>query len=93
MGLIIYPYRCVDTSEWLIDRKLFLNNQMSTHFSYEEWVNNKAEDDKLLMKLLASKEPIVCNQVVSLKYYLGGYSNNHDGCHTHSQTWEWQGYS
>jgi glycosyltransferase involved in cell wall biosynthesis len=88
-GINNLPYRCVDTSEWLIDRKLFLNNQMSTHFSYEEWVNNKAEDDKLLMQLLAAKVPIVCNKVVSLKYYLGGYSTNHDGCHTHSQTWEW----
>ncbi len=92
-GINNLPYRCVDTSEWLIDRELFLNNQMSTHFSYEEWVNNKAEDDKLLMQLLAAKVPIVCNKVVSLKYYLGGYSTNHDGRYTHSQIWEWQGGS
>ncbi|KOR33452.1 hypothetical protein TI05_00980 [Achromatium sp. WMS3] len=89
-GINNLPYRCVDTSEWLIDRELFLHNQMSTSFSYEEWVTNKAEDDKLQMQLLAAKVPIACNKVVSLKYYLGGYSTNHDGQHAHSQTWKWQ---
>lgn len=84
------PYRCIDTSAWLLDRKLLLDNPIPNTFSYEEYINNKAEDDKLLMMLLALGVPIVCDEVVSLKYYLGGYSNNHTGQFTHSQVWEWQ---
>ena len=84
------PYRCVDTSEWLLKREILLNHPIPATFSYEEYVNNKAEDDKLLMQLLAAKVPIVCNQVASLKYYLGGYSNNHDRRYRHSQIWQWR---
>jgi glycosyltransferase involved in cell wall biosynthesis len=81
------PYRCVDTSEWLLKREILLNHPIPSDFSYEEWINNKAEDDKLLRQLLAAKVPIVCNNVASLRYYLGGYSNNHDRSYSHSQTW------
>ncbi len=85
------PARCVDTSEWLLKRDILLKNPISSEFSYEEWLNNKAEDDKLLMQLLALKVPIVCNKVPSLRYYLGGYSTNHDADHSHSQVWKWHG--
>ena len=85
------PYRCVDTSEWLIEREILLNHPIPSDFSYEEWLKNKAEDDKLLMQLLAAKVPIACNQVASLKYYLGGYSTNHDGRSSHSEVWQWHG--
>lgn len=83
------PYRCVDTSEWLIKREILLNHPIPATFSYEEYLNNKAEDDKILMQLLAVKVPIVCNEVASLRYYLGGYSNNHDKRYSHSQSWQW----
>ena len=85
------PYRCVDTSEWMIQRDLLLKNPISTLFTREDFLANKAEDDKLLLGLLAAKVPIVCNEVVSLRYYLGGYSTNHDGTHKHSETWKWEG--
>jgi len=83
------PYRCIDTSEWLLKREILVNHPISSTFSYEEYVNNKAEDDKLLMMLLKTKVPIFCNEVASLRYYLGGYSNNHDGRYRHSQVWVW----
>ncbi|MDM8515247.1 glycosyltransferase family A protein [Desulfobacterales bacterium HSG16] len=89
-GINNLPYRCIDTSEWLIERDLFLNHPIPTHFTHEDWINNKAEDDKLLEQLLSAKVTIACNNVVSLKYYLGGYSTNHDSCHQHSETWKWQ---
>lgn len=83
------PYRCVDTSAWLLKRSLLLEHPISSDFSYEEWVNNKAEDDKLQMQIMRMKTLIHCNEVVSVRYYLGGYSTNYDGSHKHSEIWEW----
>ena len=84
------PYRCVDTSAWLIKRELLIDNPISNSFSYEEWRTNKAEDDKLQMGLMKAQVSIHCNELASLRYYLGGYSTNHDGSHTHSEQWKWK---
>jgi len=43
----------------------------------------------MLVQLLALKVPIVGNEVVSVKYYLGGYSTNHKSYHSHSEDWKW----
>lgn len=84
------PHRCVDTSTWLIERKLLLDHPIPCEFSYQEWIDNKAEDDKLQMQLMSLGVPIACNKLASVLYYLGGYSTNHDGQHSHSQRWVWQ---
>ena len=90
-GVHNFPYRCVDTSAWMLHRGVFCDNPMTASFSYEEWKANKAEDDKLMAYMLKKKIPIVCNRKASLRYYLGGYSNNHDEVYTHSENWEWAG--
>lgn len=89
-GVDNFPDRCVDTSAWLLDRSILSDNTMSSDFSFQEWVDNKAEDDKLMGYLLQKKEPVVCNENASLKYYLGGYSTNHEEKQTHSQVWQWE---
>ena len=89
-GVDNFPDRCVDTSAWLLDRSILSANTMSSDFSFQEWVDNKAEDDKLMNYLLQREEPIVCNEHASLKYYLGGYSTNHEKKQKHSQEWQWQ---
>ena len=90
-GVANFPDRCIDTSAWLLEKAILADNTMSDNFSFQEWVDNKAEDDKLMSYLLAREEAIVCNEKASLKYYLGGYSTNHQQEHQHSQVWQWQG--
>ncbi len=65
----------VDTNVWLIKREILLKNKISQDFTHTDWLNIICEDDKLLFSLLDSKVKICCNNVPSVKYYLGGYSN------------------
>jgi hypothetical protein len=85
------PYRCIDTSEWLIERSILLAHPIPSDFSFEEWVQNKAEDDKLQMRLMAAGVRIRCDEEISLRYYLGGYSTSEHRKCAHSERWVWNG--
>jgi hypothetical protein len=65
----------VDTSEWLFERDLLLQIRFCEEYSYEDWVEVRPEDNKLLRSLVAEGVPIACTHAPSLRYYLGGYSN------------------
>ncbi len=66
----------VDTNVWLIKKHILLNNKITTDYTLDDWHNIICEDDKLLLSLISSSLKICCNQVPSVKYYLGGYSNS-----------------
>lgn len=65
-----------DTSAWLLARSLLLQVPFEEYFSESDAQNFVGEDNKLLMALLRRGEPIVWAEQATLKYYLGGYSNN-----------------
>ena len=84
-----YPLRCVDTSAWLFERKMLGDAPMDPTFSYEEFVTNKAEDDKLHAYIMANQVPVASSQSPTLIYTLGGYSTNHDGSSARAEVWKW----
>lgn len=66
----------VDTNVWLIKRAILLKNKIEENFTQSDWLNIICEDDKMLLSLIKSQIKICCNNVPSVKYYLGGYSNS-----------------
>lgn len=70
------PVRSVDTNEWLFARRLLLEVPFCEEYSVEDLELLRTEDDKLLEQLIQRQEPIACTGRATLKYYLGGYSNN-----------------
>lgn len=70
------PVRNVDTSEWLFDRGLFLDCSFPETYTADERSQRVFEDEKLQERLLdAGIEPI-STRCPTLRYYLGGYSND-----------------
>jgi glycosyltransferase involved in cell wall biosynthesis len=68
-----------DTSSWLLARQLLLDVPFEEHFSRADAEGLIGEDDKLFRALLRRGEPIGCTHRATLRYYLGGYSNNVHG--------------
>ncbi len=69
------PTRIVDTSEWLLARSLLIQYPFPP-FTEEELMTTMCEDDKLLELLVEQEVPISTTKLATLRYYLGGYSNN-----------------
>jgi hypothetical protein len=70
------PVRSVDTSAWLLARSLLLEIPFRDDFTDLDGETRTGEDDKLLADLINRREPIACSHKATLRYYLGGYSNN-----------------
>ena len=81
----------VDTSGWLIRTDVLRKNKISDNFSYQDWLDNLAEDEKLIDALLAAQVPIACSGRATVKYYLGGYSNDLNREYPHSEPWIFNG--
>lgn len=83
------PARCVDTSAWLLRRDLLGEAPMDPHFTRAEFEANKAEDDHLHAYIVQTGVTVACTERATLRYTLGGYSNNHDGRSARAETWRW----
>lgn len=70
------PIRTVDMGEWLFERQLLLEYPFPEEYTQEDWLKITTEDDKLMLKLIENRVPIACTKIPSLKYYLGGFTNN-----------------
>ncbi|MGH3620558.1 MAG: glycosyltransferase [Sciscionella sp.] len=70
------PDTCVDLGEWLLPRQFVLGVQFDLAYSLADWQNILVEDGKLARKINASGLPIISTKRPTLRYYLGGYSNN-----------------
>ncbi len=70
------PVRSVDMGEWMCERSTLLAYPFTEVYSLEDWANVTSEDDKLMMSLIDNEVPIACTGMATLKYYLGGYSND-----------------
>lgn len=66
----------VDTGVWLLRKDLLLEHPFSETYSFKDWENGTTEDDKLLVDLVENNVPIASTNLPTLKYYLGGYSND-----------------
>lgn len=70
------PVVSVDTGEWLLARELLLEVPFRDVYDAHDEAESIGEDDKLAMDLRARAEPVSCTGRATLRYYLGGYSNN-----------------
>lgn len=78
----------IDMNVWLLRRDLLLRCAMPEHFTEEDWVANLTEDDKLLEALTGAGVDVAVTGIPSVRYYLGGYSNDFERKHKHSEVWE-----
>jgi hypothetical protein len=66
----------IDMGAWLFKRGLLHDVWFDTEYSDWEVRNSITEDDKLLARLKHSGIRIACTRTPTLRYYMGGYSNN-----------------
>ncbi len=70
----------IDTNAWMIRRSsLGETFRIDDRFDHGDWKENLAEDDKMMFWFMENNKKVLPNGVVSVKYYLGGYSNIYDG--------------
>lgn len=84
-----YPARCVDTSAWLLRRSALGEAPMDPVFTRAEYEANKAEDDHLHAYIVGAGLKVACSEQATLRYALGGYSNDHDGRSARAERWQW----
>ena len=70
------PVRSVDMGAWLFERELLLNHPFPMEYDEADWAQVTTEDDKLLDILVRERVPIAASGHATLRYRLGGYSNN-----------------
>lgn len=70
------PVVSVDTNEWLLARDLLLELPFRDEFNAADEAALIGEDDKFAVDLRARGIPVSCTGKPTLRYYLGGYSNN-----------------
>ncbi|MFF4601516.1 glycosyltransferase family 2 protein [Streptomyces sp. NPDC001339] len=70
------PVVSVDTGEWLLARELLLQVPFRDDYDARDEAESIGEDDKLARDLRERGEPVACTGKPTLRYYLGGYSNN-----------------
>ncbi|MBV9451850.1 MAG: glycosyltransferase [Streptosporangiaceae bacterium] len=70
------PVFLVDENVWLLRRELLLEVPVPEIYSEEDYQNNTAPDDKFLKELLIRRVPIYSTGQSTVRYYLGGMSNN-----------------
>jgi len=66
----------VDTSEWLLKTAFVQKLGFCEEYTYHDWIISRAEDSKLLDRIVSLGIPVPSTCQPTLKYYLGGYSNN-----------------
>lgn len=69
------PVVLVDQNLWLIQRAVLLQTPVPEVFTPEELDENTCPDDKLLEALTRAEVPIASNGAPTVRYYLGGISN------------------
>ncbi len=66
----------VDTSEWILRTAFLIEMGFCQEYTVEDWHLGRTEDSKLLDQLVERGIPIPSTCRPTLRYYLGGYSNN-----------------
>jgi hypothetical protein len=71
-----HDYGMVDMGEWLFDRSVFSIVQFDDQGPADKYQLHTGEDDKLLREIRRLTIPVVCSQEATLRYRLGGFSND-----------------
>jgi hypothetical protein len=66
----------VDMSEWLFETEFICGIRFVENYCAEDWETSWAEDAKLLDEIVARGLRIPSTRKPTLRYYLGGYSND-----------------
>lgn len=66
----------IDMNEWLFSTSMIKSIQFDEDFSQSDQENELAEDFKLLLRLKNNNITYICSGLASVKYRLGGFSNN-----------------
>lgn len=69
-------HSCVDLGEWLFPCPFLLAHPFEPTYSISDWQRIIVEDAKLSRSIAASGAKIVSTGQPTLRYFLGGYSNN-----------------
>jgi hypothetical protein len=77
----------VDTSEWLFDSSFLRAIGFQTQYTREDWLLSRAEDNKLLDSIVQTGSIIPSTCMPTLRYYLGGYSNDWSQEAAHLDGW------
>lgn len=77
----------VDTNVWLIRTSLMKRIEIPVDYSEDDYKNVIPEDTKMMIAMQKHNIAVKTNQKVSVKYYLGGYSN---GCGETEGTVKWE---
>lgn len=70
------PETCIDLGEWLFPRAFIQAVRFEERYDLDDWQNILVEDGKLARAIAASGARVVSTCQPTLRYYLGGYSNN-----------------
>lgn len=76
VGLHEPPLETPDTSSLLLERELLLEVPFEEEFTEDDARDFVGEDVKLFRALVARREPLACTRRPTLRYRLGGYSND-----------------
>jgi hypothetical protein len=77
----------VDTSEWLFTTAFLRQLRFTTRYTREDWLLSRAEDSKLLDAIVETGVVVPSTRAATLRYYLGGYSNDWTQEAAHIEGW------
>jgi hypothetical protein len=66
----------VDMSEWVFDTEFLREIGFVVEYSAKDWETSRTEDSKLLDEIVTRGLRIPSTQNPTLRYYMGGYSND-----------------
>jgi hypothetical protein len=87
----VVPHRrsesMVDMSEWLFVTDFIRRLGFVNEYCAEDWQTSRAEDSKLLDAIVATGLRIPSTQQCTLRYYMGGYSNDWSNAAAQIEGW------
>lgn len=78
----------VDTNVWLLRAELFNDKEIQNKYTEEDYEECRPEDEKMMELLIKNNVRVLTNQMATVKYYLGGYSNESDDPIEGTTAWE-----
>ncbi len=78
----------IDTNVWLLKAEIFNNKEIQKEYTDEDYEECRPEDEKMMELLIKNNVRVLSNKIVSVKYYLGGYSNASDDPIEGTVEWE-----
>lgn len=78
----------VDTNVWLLRAELFADKDIPNEYTQDDYDECRPEDEKMMELLINNNVKVLSNEEPTVKYYLGGYSNECDDPIEGTVKWE-----